>query len=189
MTDTPRAAAATTPAQVDWAQELARHDRWLRAVVYSRVGQASAVDEVLQEVALAAVRQQAPINDASRVGAWLYRLAVTQSLMFRRRMGRRRRLEDRYAQRQLSQTERGQTPEPLGWLLSEERRALVRRALAALPARDAEILMLKHAEDFSYHQLSTLLGLSHSAVESRLHRARQRLRAELAALEVSEIGH
>ena len=43
------------------------------------LGEPQAVDEVMQEVSLAAVRQKAPINDPSKVAAWLYRLAVTQT--------------------------------------------------------------------------------------------------------------
>ena len=50
---------------------------------------------------------------------------------------------------------------------------LVRRSLACLPRRDAEILLLKYTENWSYRQLAEHLGLSTSAVEARLHRARQ----------------
>ena len=35
-----------------------------------------AVDEVMQEVSLAAVKQAAPLADRSKVAPWLYRLAV-----------------------------------------------------------------------------------------------------------------
>src|SRR5580658_5645112 len=49
--------------RIDWPAVLVAHDRWLRTVVYARVGEPQAVDEVMQEVSLAAVRQQAPIND------------------------------------------------------------------------------------------------------------------------------
>ena len=60
----------------------------------------------------------------------------------------------------------------------------VRAAMSRLPKRDAEILMLKYNEDWSYQAIAEHLGISHSAVEARLHRARQRLRTELAALDV-----
>ena len=76
--------------------------------------------------------------------------------------------------------------DPLEWLLADERRRLIRRALTQLPERDAEILLLKYTENWSYHQIAEHLGVSHSAVEARLHRARQRMRQELAALEVIE---
>lgn len=174
------------PLPIDWQAVLKEHDRWLRTVIYARLGEYQAVEEVLQEVALAAVRQKAPIADPAKVAPWLYRLAVTQSLMYRRRMGRRRKLTERYAARyQPTEADRRQ-PDPLGWLLADERRQLIRDALARLPQRDAEILLLKYTEDWSYREIAQRVGASESAVETRLHRARQRLRRELAAMEVVE---
>ena len=84
--------------RIDWPAVLAAHDRWLRTVVYARVGEVQAVDEIMQEVSLAAIRQQ-PISDVDKVTPWLYRLAVTHSLLYRRKMGRRRKLIDRFVQR------------------------------------------------------------------------------------------
>lgn len=176
---------AKRPCEIDWQAELARHDRSLRGVVLARVGERQAVEDVMQEVALAAVRQRAPITDPTKVGAWLYRLAVTQSLMYRRTMGRRRKLTRRYAEQQESGHDR--VGDPLDWLLGEERRARVRSAMAVLAPKDAEILLLKYTDHQTYQQLSEFLGVSTSAVESRLHRARARLRAELAALDVIEL--
>src|SRR5438309_8486496 len=87
--------------RIDWAAALAAHDRWLRTAVLARVGERSAVDEVLQEVALAAVagRSTLATADPSGVGAWLYRIAVRQALLYRRRRGRLARREGRYAER------------------------------------------------------------------------------------------
>lgn len=168
---------------IDWQQTLMEHDRWLRTVVAARVGERAAVDEVMQEVALAAVRQQAPLADPSKVAPWLYRLAVTQSLLFRRKAGRRRRLRERFAD-QFRPTERDpEALDPLVWMVNRERQELVRQALARLPRRDAEILLLKYSEDWTYRQLSDHLGTTESAVESRLHRARRKLRSELVQLE------
>ncbi|MGA2034035.1 MAG: RNA polymerase sigma factor [Thermoguttaceae bacterium] len=171
--------------RIDWPAVLQQHDRWLRTVVYARVAEPQAVDEILQEVALAAVRQQAPIADPAKVAPWLYRLAVTHSLLYRRKLGRRRKLLDRYVQRNRP-GEDGTSADPLVWLLAKERRQQVRAALRRLARRDAEILLLKYGEDWSYRQLSEHLGVSQSAVEARLHRARQRLRAELAVTESVE---
>ena len=43
----------TAPASViDWTRVLAEHDRWLRTVVYARLGEPQAIDEVMQEVCL-----------------------------------------------------------------------------------------------------------------------------------------
>lgn len=172
--------------RVDWAAQLAQHERWLRTILFARLRESDAVDEVMQEIALAAVRQSAPLADASKVAPWLYRLAIRQTLQYRRRHGRRRKLHDRFADRFQPTEQDHRTSDPLSWLLSNERRAMVRRALGQLHPRDAEVLLLKYTEDWSYHEIAEHLGISHSAVESRLHRARQRMRLELAALDVIE---
>jgi RNA polymerase sigma-70 factor (ECF subfamily) len=170
--------------RIDWRQVLAEHDRWLRTVIFTRVGEPQAVEDILQEVSLAAVRQKAPIEDVTKVSAWLYRLAVMQTLLYRRKQGRRRKLIDRYADRNQPRETDNRQPDPLGWLLSEERREKVRVALKQLPPRDAEILLLKYTEDWSYRELAEHLGASESAIEARLHRARHRMREALAALDV-----
>jgi RNA polymerase sigma factor (sigma-70 family) len=113
-------------------------------------------------------------------------LAVTQSLLYRRKQGRGRKLIDRYVQR-VQPTEYGREDDPLEWLLAKERKEQIRKAIRKMPKRDAEILLLKYTEDWSYRQLAEHLGVSESAVEARLHRARQRLRAELTNLAVIEV--
>jgi RNA polymerase sigma-70 factor, ECF subfamily len=172
---------------IDWNAALAQHDRWLRTIVLARVRERQAVDEVMQEVALAAVRQAAPLLDVAKVAPWLYRLAVRQSLLHRRKCGRKRKLEANYAEQGLPVLARDRL-EPLGWLLADERRSLIRQALGQLTPRDREILLLKYTENWNYHQIAAHVGVSHSAIEARLHRARRRLREELAALEVIDVS-
>jgi RNA polymerase sigma-70 factor (ECF subfamily) len=72
-------------------------------------------------------------------------------------------------------------------LLQDERRALVREALGRLPRRDVEILLLKYTDDWSYRELAGHLGLSESAVEARLHRARRRLREAMIGTHLIEV--
>src|SRR5437660_2758219 len=150
---------------IDWAATLAQHDRWLRTVILARVGEPQAVDEVMQEVSMAAVRSKAPLQDVSKAAPWLYRLAVTQSLMYRRKQGRRRKLVDRFSERFRPTEHDVRTADPLDWLLADERQKLVRVAMGRLPRREAEILLLKYSEGWSYKELVRHLGISHSAVE------------------------
>lgn len=172
---------------VDWAAALRRHGRWLRRVILTRVGESQAVEEVMQEVSLAAVAGAAPARlDGAQIGAWLYRVAVRQTLLYRRRSGRRRKLVDAFAQRGGAATDNAQAVEPLRWLLSAERADLVRQAMGRLPRRDADVLVLKYAEQWSYRQVAEHLGTTESAVEARLHRARAKLRAELGRLKLNE---
>jgi RNA polymerase sigma-70 factor (ECF subfamily) len=163
------------------AASLAEHGRWLRTVLVARGVERSALDEVMQEIAAEALRRAPQLRDPSRTAAWLYRLAVTQVLLYRRRAGRRRKLVVRLADSGAAPSE-AVDHDPLAWLLAEEAQRLVRQAIATLPERDAEILLLKYTEDWSYAQLSHRLGVTTSAVEARLHRARGRMRTALARL-------
>ena len=173
---------------LDWGSTFAAHDRWLRRVVASRLGEAQAVDEVMQEVALAAVAQRSRLNNPARVAVWLYRLAVRHVLLYRRRAGRQRGLVDRYAVRRRD-VDCDRAPSPLSWLVHDERRRIVQDALGRLPPRDAELLILKYAEGFTAAELAQRLGVAVATIETRLHRARARLRAELAHLEAEFKAH
>jgi RNA polymerase sigma-70 factor (ECF subfamily) len=165
----------------DWSAILSANEHWLRRVVTARLHERQAVDEVMQEVALAAVAQRSPLLNPGRVVGWLYRLAVRQTLLYRRRAGRHRALVDRYARdRGAEVTDPGRSP--LSWLVCDERRSLVQQALRRLPPRDADLLVLKYAESWSARELAERLGMKTATIEARLHRARGRLRSELAAL-------
>jgi RNA polymerase sigma-70 factor (ECF subfamily) len=166
---------------LDWNAILSSHEGWLRRIVCTRLRERQAVDEVMQEVALAAVAQRAPLLDPGRLMGWLYQLAVRQALIYRRKAGRHRALVGRYAQERSTGTEAPESS-PLRWLLHNERRDLVQQALRRLPPGDADLLVLKYSEDWSARKLAEQLGVRTVTIETRLHRARRRLRAELADL-------
>jgi RNA polymerase sigma factor (sigma-70 family) len=178
--------SVTSP--IDWSAALAVHRRWLRTVALARVGDVHAADEVLQDVAVAAVENGHRLRDPAKVAPWLYRLVVVGALQYRRRHGRQRKLVDRYGERLRPTEADSREIDPLDWLLADEQQTLVRLALERLPTRDAEILLLKYTEDWTYRQLSQHLGLTTSAVEARLHRARHKLRRLLAVLDPSIAG-
>ncbi len=169
---------------IDWAAALSEHGAWLRVVILGRVGDRHSAEEVMQDVAMAAVAQKSPLIDRAKLGPWLHRLAVRQSLMYRRGRGRRRDLLARHAGRTDDRTPEA---DPLDWLVRDERSRLIREALERMPRRDAEILRLKYLDDWTYRDLADRLGLTPSAVEARLHRARARLRAELSSCRVIEV--
>jgi RNA polymerase sigma-70 factor (ECF subfamily) len=164
---------------VDWARCLAENEGWLRGVILTRTGEAQAVDEVWQELSLAAVEQRAPLADPAKAPAWLYRVAVVQSIRYRRQRARQRQRLARLAAE--SNGHASLADDPAAHLLLEERRRLVREALGRLAGRDAEILMLKYHERWSYRQIAGIIGISESAVDARVFRARERLRRELAS--------
>jgi len=142
---------------VDVPAALESHRRWLRTVVSARVYDFHAVNDVMQEVALAAARNQSLSIDADGISAWLYRVAVWQSLLYRRRKGRDGRRVDGYHDHRRQDDERATEGDPLRWLLAEEEMELVRKALCNLSRKDRELLLLKYTEDWTCRKLAERL--------------------------------
>jgi len=71
-------------------------------------------------------------------------------------------------------------PSPSETMLASERADAVRRAIAALPEELRLPLVLEEYQDRSRAEIAEILGLTVKAVETRIYRARQRLRASLA---------
>lgn len=158
------------------------HESWLRTVVRSRLNEADAVEDVMQNIALAIVKHRDVLTEVNRIGAWLYQIAVRQVLMHRRTSGRRRRMQDRLSQEVGSEPA---TESPLQSLLAAEKQENVQRALAELPDLDRQVLMLKYAEGWSYRDLAEHLGVHEDTIEYRLLKARKNLR-RLLRLHVGE---
>jgi len=173
----------TRPAQegisLDWASLLDEHRRWLATVVRSRLANPSAIEEVLQEVALAVLKQSSRPVDKDKVPAFLYRIAVRKVVNHHRVHGRQKRLLHGFARQQANDAGLD-TNCPGSWLLREEQSQSFQAALKTLNSKDRELLMLKYTEGWGYRELSDHLGVSIKTIEYRLLRARQALRDALS---------
>lgn len=69
-----------------------------------------------------------------------------------------------------------------------ERRATVRDALASLPLRERELVLLKFHGQLSNSELARALGISESNAGTRLHRALTRLRENCLELDRKEVA-
>lgn len=164
---------------IDPLEALPEHEPWLRTTLQSRLGNRDEVDEVMQEVAVAAATQSARCEPVERVGPWLYRVAMRQMLLFRRKAGRNRKLMAHAAEWSRVTPPQTGCRSPLEFLLSTERQQEVRAAMTALAERDRQLLMLKYVDGLSYAEIATCLGVTPSSIQSRLHRARASLRQQL----------
>lgn len=175
--------------QINWGIALQENERWMRSMIALRVGEVAAVDEVFQEVALAAASQKAPLRDVTKIGSWLYRLVVIQSALYRRKAGRKRKLLKRYAEEVVATQDQFDRTEPLDWLLSKERQSLVREALVTLAEDEKSILLLKYQDELSYNEIAEKLHATVLAVQSKLHRARAKLKRAILKLSNGHLDH
>ncbi len=156
------------------------NENWLRTVVRSRVTEAEAVEDIMQNIALALVRQRDSISEINRIGAWLYQVAVKQVLMYRLTRGRRRRFEDRLTSEGAVADSTNAEPGPVDRVLAAEQQQQVQLAMKQLDELDRQILMLKYSEGWTYRQLSEHLGVKEDTIEYRLVKARRQLRRLLS---------
>jgi RNA polymerase sigma-70 factor (ECF subfamily) len=68
---------------------------------------------------------------------------------------------------------------PSHHLMREERHERLKAALASLPQRDREVLVMRHLEQLSTAEIAAMLEISEPAVKSRLLRALIRMRAQM----------
>lgn len=107
------------------------------------------------------------------VRAWLTTVATNLLRDDRRTAARRTHLADRFNADAMPSA----SPQPDALAEAHERRDAVRAALATLPERDRQLLLLRH-EGFSYHEIAAAVGVAASSVGTLLVRATAAFHAE-----------
>lgn len=145
-------------------------------------------EDVAQNVFIEVFQSVGRFRGQSRLSTWIYRIAVTKSLDFVRKMNRKKRLGK--VKRLFGLAEDGaqilidppdSAPCPLENVEAQERAVLLDQAIKALPENQRTAIILAHYEQLSQAQVSQIMGNTVSAVESLLHRAKTNLRRYLRA--------
>ena len=131
---------------------------------------ADAADVVSETFVVVWRRMDAVPNEDTRL--WLYGVARRVLANARRGEMRRDRLGERLRQ-ELRQVDLPTGPDP--------RVDAVREAMATLSNDDQELLRLAFWEELAPTQIATVLGIPDATARTRLHRARNKLRAALDA--------
>ncbi|MBL9077957.1 MAG: sigma-70 family RNA polymerase sigma factor [Planctomycetes bacterium] len=160
--------ADALPADRVAAESLCAEAPRLRRLVHRLLGWRSGaadLDDVVQDVLLAAWRHRRTFRGDAALATWLTQIALRTVQNHVRRRTTRQRL--------------------VGWLVCEpanqpnvddERLDRTRAAMQRLPHGDREVLVLRYLEQRGIDEVAAVLACSRAAVDARLSRARARLR-------------
>lgn len=176
--DVPLVEALRNGDELAYAELWRRHQRWVKGVIFSVIGDGDAVDDVAQQAWWSVWERIGSLRDSRRWRSWLYRLVRNAAIDAGRERGRDRQLRTELAS---SVPPTYVSAEPDRRIERQEQHAAVLDAIRGLPAIYREPFVLRHLEDWSYREIGDTLGLPVDTVETRLVRARRLVRDALSA--------
>lgn len=172
----------------EFARMVEQYSPGIYRLALKMLGNAQDAEDVLQETFLKALRALPGFEERSSLSTWLYRIAMNEALMILRK----KRPEAFSLEDQTTSQEDGESIEeprdivdwcclPENELLSSEARDFLNRAVEQLSPALRAVFVLRDLQDLSVRETAEALGISETAVKTRLLRARLKLREELSA--------
>ncbi len=165
---------------------IRRHEKKIFNLLYRWLGDYSDAQDAAQEVFLSAFRSLRQFRGDSSLSTWLHRIAINQAK-------NRRRLQGASDRRRVSLSDNPANPDgprmtdlahpgpgPQEDAERQEIQEKVQQAIASLDADEALLIVLHDLQQMAYEEMAGLLEIPLGTVKSRLHRARQALKAILA---------
>lgn len=135
-------------------------------------------EELAQETFVRVWTQREKFHADAEFRPWLFSIAVNLARN-RLRWWRRRPSISLHEWSETREMEEERSERGAAALEQAERAAAVRAAIAALPVELREVVVLSEYEQLSHAEIASALGTTAKAVESRLYRARDKLRGAL----------
>jgi RNA polymerase sigma-70 factor, ECF subfamily len=140
--------------------------------------------DLAQSTLMQIIRRVGSFRGDSSFSTWLFRVTANEALMMMRSQRRHRaRLVEGLDLDELDGLPAANDAETLGRAdgaaVAGERDARVRQAVEELPSDYRDVVALHYHQDLGLQEIARRLSTTESAVRSRLHRARSRLRAIL----------
>ena len=150
------------------ASELARRVAWARGYVD--------VEDVVQNTVVRVMESLESLTDPHAFDGWVAAIARNEARMLARGNIRWRQLKFALAVRDPESTRARENPDADE---SPPRNSLLREAMARLPPSQRDLIHARYVRSESHREMGARLRISTSAVKSRLHRARKRLKEEI----------
>ena len=163
--------------------ELAReHETRLFQQAVALCRNPAAAEDLVAETILEAWKSLPRFDRSCRFSTWLYAILLHRYQKFARKLRSRpiplsaMPLGEAETGEQLLEQLPDTTPSPADALDRADLDAPLRHAIAALPEKHQQVVLLRFYESASLPEIATALGLSVGTVKSRLHHALEKLR-------------
>jgi RNA polymerase sigma-70 factor (ECF subfamily) len=167
------------------------HRRWVAAIVLAHRPRWAELEDLLQDVAVKLIGKIHTLRDAQAFRPWLRQITINicrgaaRSSRSTLHLGSAR--PDEAAPREPGRVAEPAAPtDPMEDLESWDSANRVMQRALSLPLTYREPLLLRCVRSMSYQQISEMLDLPITTVETRLARARRMLREEIADAELVE---
>lgn len=151
-------------------QIIEDHEQTIFNLVYRMIHNYEDAKDLTQTVFLKTYENLDTYNPSFKFFSWLYRIAINECLNHN---SKRKKLN------QLDWDPPMRANDPEQRAATNELSAQISAALMKLKMPYRTVLVLKHFNDFSYREISEILGIPEKTVKSRLFTARQLLKDEL----------
>ena len=149
---------------------LTRNWTWLKGLVYSIIGRADLIDDVLQEICVRVIRKIDSLREPECFRPWLAVLARREALKCRQNRAKQpMQLQEEFAE--LASDEKAR--QSYENLEQKELYRQISKAIQSLPEKYRQVFMLQHSGDLTYGQIAEILDIPITTVQIRLVRARR----------------
>lgn len=141
-------------------------------------------EDITQEAFLRAYRSLDHYNPSYSFSSWLYKITLN---IIRDRMRKKdltmhnpfQGQQDDESRISLSNLKDQSAINPENWQVRRENNRDLQTAINNLPLQHREIIVLRHIQNLSYHEIARILNISMNSVKVQLHRARAQLKGLL----------
>ena len=165
------------PASESFEAIVAEHREPIRRLVYRLLAWSPDAEDVTQEVFLVALTKRASFQGRSSMATWLTRIAVNKCREHGRKVSVRMRAVLGWFDRR-----RGEARGPADRAIGREAGERVREAVAGLPRKYREAIVLRCLQGMTGREMARAVGITPGAADVRLQRARAMLKRSLADL-------
>ena len=156
-----------------------KYQKSVHALAWRKIGDFHIAEDITQDTFLQAYQKLSTLKKPQRFASWLYVIAANYCKMWlRQKRLSTQSLEDTSSAQLEKGTYSGYVIAENEQTTAEAQREIVKKLLAKLQESDRTVITLYYLGGMNYEEISEFLGVSVSAIKSRLHRARQRLKKE-----------